>query len=501
VSSTKIFDFSANALDKAIEELVQADKYIRIAVFQIHSDEIFEALEQKLRDGVRIDILTLPYDSINEELRLEVTSRFEKLNKNGATLYFCKWNVGDPRTQTATGRWYSFHGKFIVTDKSAISLSANFTKSKEVDGVLIFKNDPEKVQEYNRKFEYLLELFVRETAGYDGTIRSKIMATGLPNVERVFDLPKRIETTTHVNHWIQHYPASLCHEDAPLENGLYIAPFDCRGRNFIEKVIANASEFSYISTETFTDDDIPGFLIKIKMRGVDVRVITGAASMDYQQKVGVMLRELLAQEIGIKTTESDLHAKLVITDKHLIVSSINLNQINLGFKYPTKQYWRGNTETIVVVNDRDIIQLAKDQFLQLYDTSKDIQSVLSEKIETLVGLTLNRTFGLSSKKEVKSLFARFIIKKEIEVKGLIVQIGKIVARLLRTYKRDMVEKDDFISALVLYYLSERKHDFNELNDKLKLLNEPFDLSNILGRLTLINFIEKAADYYKLKAGD
>ena len=79
------------------------------------------------------------------------------MEKNGAKLYFCKWNVGDPeRTSTAVGRWYSFHGKFIVTDKSAIALSANFTQSPEIDGLLIYRDEPEKINEFNEKFDELM---------------------------------------------------------------------------------------------------------------------------------------------------------------------------------------------------------------------------------------------------------------------------------------------------------------------------------------------------------
>ena len=58
----------------------------------------------------------------------------EALKAEGALLYFDKWNVGSPeRTTTATNRWYSFHGKFIVTDNCAIVLSANFLITPELD--------------------------------------------------------------------------------------------------------------------------------------------------------------------------------------------------------------------------------------------------------------------------------------------------------------------------------------------------------------------------------
>jgi len=150
----KTFEFSPTVITKIISELQDAEEYIRIAVFQIHNREVFNVLNDKLNEGVRVEIITLPYDSINEDIQAEVIDLLQNIEGNGAKLYFCKWNVGDPeRTNTAVGRWYSFHGKFIVTDKSAVSLSANFTQSQELDAVIVFKNEIAEVEDNPALFE------------------------------------------------------------------------------------------------------------------------------------------------------------------------------------------------------------------------------------------------------------------------------------------------------------------------------------------------------------
>lgn len=360
----KTFEFSPNVINTIIGELQDAEEYIRIALFQIHNREVFNVLNNKLGEGVRIEIITLPYDSINEDVQAEVTSMFQNIERNGARLHFCKWNVGDPeRTSTAVGRWYSFHGKFIVTDKSAIALSANFTQAEELDAAIIFKNEIDKIEEYNRKFDELIDIFITENQGYSGTIRQRI--ADLEDDSSLFELPRVIETETHSSHWIRHYPSALCPVDISVEDKLYLAPFDCRGRNFLMSLISAASDFAYISTESF---------------------------------VGNML------------------------------------------------------------------------------TSK---------------------FALRSRQEVKALFARLIIRKEIEVKKFVFDVGKITAALMRIFNRNIVERDDFLSALILYYLSERKHDFNELNEKLNLLNTEIDLRDLLARLSDKNLIEKTDDFYKI----
>lgn len=213
----KTFEFSYEVITKVLENLEEAEEFIKIAVFQIHLDSLFDLLEDKLNQGISVDILTLPYDSINESVSADVISRFENLINSGANIHLCKWNVGDPeRTSTAIGRWYSFHGKFIVTDKSAIALSANFTRTNELDAAVIIESEQTMIDQFNDKFDELIELFITEYEGFEGTLKNSVSETGLENIEDLFDLPAVIETTTHQNTWIKHYPSSLCPEDIEL---------------------------------------------------------------------------------------------------------------------------------------------------------------------------------------------------------------------------------------------------------------------------------------------
>ncbi|MGH9877221.1 MAG: phospholipase D family protein, partial [Nitrososphaerales archaeon] len=449
-------------------------------------------------EGLSVEVFTLPYDSINPDIRAQVMQHFQWLEKNGAKIYLCAWNVGDPeRTITAVGRWYSFHGKFIVTDESAIALSANFTMSRELDAIIIFKNDQKRIVEFNKKFDELIDLFITTYGDSQGSIRKNILETRVNDIESVFQLPRIIESTTHRQHWVRHYPSQLCPEKAVIEDRLYLIPFDARGRLLFEEILNEASDFIYISTESFTDPDFPKLLRRLRLEDIEIKIITGAKSMDYQERIQEMLREMLAQRIGLRTTTSDLHAKLIVTDKRVVISSINLNRMNLGF-HVTRKYWRGNTETVLVSSEPDVIKKARQQFLVNYDTGKEIGGVLAQKIENTVGRMLSSTFGLKSKREVKTLFARLIIMREIDVKRLVIEIGKIAAKLMKTYRRNTIEIDDFVSALVLYFLSERKQDYDELNVRLQVLNVNVNLDAILSGLINGGFIEKSDDFYKIK---
>jgi len=490
------FVFNFDVIPNVISEIDKAEKYIKIAIFQIHKKELFQKLEEKLDKGLRVELLTLPYDSINEDGRGEVISNFEKIIKKGAIVYFCKWNVGDPgRTTTAVGRWYSFHGKFIVTDKCAIALSANFLDEPELETALFLK-DENKIDEFNHVFEKLLELFVIRKNEHDGNIREKIIEIEENNSPKLFELPDNVDSK-HVNNWIQHYPVELCPEDSPIEDKLYITPFDCRGYNFFQKIMINSSEFVYICSESFTDEDFSNFLSCFRSKtNRDIKVICGTTSQDFSDRMNDMFYNLLAQNVECKTLEG-IHAKLIITDKVVVISSINLNKINLGFS-KTRKYWRENTETIYVNTNKELVNLAKTAYLDVFNKSDSVKNKLSEKLQNEVNKIFKTNFNLKTKSEVRQIFAKVILNNQLKVKDVTARITLLTSQLMKFYRRDTVEKEDFLKTLILYYLSERKQTSRELLDKLIELDSSINISSLLSNLTLSGLIEQEDDYLKIK---
>jgi phosphatidylserine/phosphatidylglycerophosphate/cardiolipin synthase-like enzyme len=501
----KTFEFSTNVVREVVKQLEAATEYIRIAIFQIHNSEVFKTLNRKLEEGVRVEIFTLPFDSINRDVRDEVEGALKGLVKNGAKIYLCKWNVGDPeRTTTAMGHWYSFHGKFIVTDKSAIALSANFTRGEELDAALSFKRDNGKINEFNSKFDELVELFVSNRAGYDGTIRQKITdaeaSLGRPNATALFEQPRVIETQTHKEHWIRHYPALLCPTNVNVEDRLYLTPFDCRGREILTSLLFSASRFAFLSTESFTDPDFALTLSRAKVtRKIDIRILANPDSMDYSDRNQKMFKDLLAHQILIRTTLGPLHGKILITDKYLAVGSINLNRINLGFSQ-TNIYWRENTETVLICSDKDIIADAKRQFSAKFENeSLEVEQALARKLEGYVTDLFKKHYDLNSRREVKVLFAKWMVKEEVQRNSLFLEVGSLTARIVSLLhnRRRTVGKQDFLMALTMYYLSERKHDFTQLQEKLRSLDPDANLKDIITTLVKSNLIEKEGDFYKI----
>jgi len=423
----KVFYFKQDVVPIIISEIEKANEFIKMAIFQIHDERIFKALEKRLPQ-IKIEIITLPYDSIHDKVHDKVVQRYTRIENQGAKIHFIRWNIGDTeRTTAAVGHWYSYHGKFIVTDKAAISLSANFTETSELDAILLFR-EQEKINEFSKRFDYLRIKFIEEKQGFFGTIREEILHYNYDRIinGEVFRLPKDITTKTHEKTWIRDYPPDMCPERFPQEDRLYIAPFDGTGRYIFNEIISNSNKFLFISTETFTDNEILNVLQNAKLKGVDIKILTGYESMDFPQRVQENLFALLSFGIEIRhlinensDSNANLHAKLLISENYLIISSINLNQISLGFK-PNNSggFWRENTETFYLCSDQEIINEAKSQFLEIFNNSKISRNVfegLAIKNKSKIGKLITGTYKFKSSNDAKLCLSK--IKLEIALKG------------------------------------------------------------------------------------
>ena len=485
------FLFGTNIIERVAQEIEGAKEYVRIAVFQIHNESIYDAIDHILTNGIDVEIFTLPYDSINEDIRDKVKDRVEKIKTNGAKVYFSKWGIGDPeRTTTAVGRWYSFHGKFLVTDNVAISLSANLTEEAELDAMLIYK-EQKNIREFNEKFLTLLTLFEK------GSIKNLVEQTGYDDKETLFLAPRTITESEVRSHWIRDYPSEMCKTITSIENKLYIAPFECKARDLWEAVISEASEFVYISTESFTDTATIPILITNSIQGKVLKILTGSESQDFNERIRELYPRLMANNIELRKPKQPLHAKLIITDKRLVVSSVNLNKMNLGYA-KKKALWRANTETITVETDPNIIRKAKADYDEVFNDSIQLLNYLSEK-ERDYAVSIFTVYGVKPDKNVKDLLSRVIVRSDIKLKRNLYQIGRYASILIKKFNKSkpIIETSDFLCAMVLYYLSDRKHTEPELKEKLSEIFSIIDNESIIEKLLQFKLIIKEEEFFKL----
>lgn len=491
------FTFDDTALEQVAVEVANAKEFIKIAVFQIHNNEIIDALDAALSRKVNVEIITLPYDSIHPEVRDNVMQKLKGLEKKGAVLHFCKWGVGDPsRTTTAVGRWYSFHGKFIVTDKCAIAISANLTNQKELDAVLVYK-ERDKIKSFSDKFEELKTLFIG-TGNKDAEVRHLIERSGYADWRELLEAPSGIQEEEVRKHWIRDYPVSILKKDTKITDGIYLTPFEFRARDLYEQVILSATKFAYVSTESFTDEDIVKVLIKAQLNGADVRVLTGGVSQDFQSRIRELYPEAASSGVQIRIPNADLHAKLVITEKALLVGSVNLNKMNLGTR-KNKELWRANTETAAICTDGSTIKKARDSYVKIFDQAKDVLEFLAEKEESGTR-DIFEVFdkGIKVKKDVRRMFARLIISNKVRSKKELYTIARYAYLIARNFaKRNVIEINDFVSAVVLNYLTESMKTTSQISKKVQEVNNDIKVNEILGFLTSNNLVAKDGDFYKI----
>lgn len=483
-------------MGKVLEEIRKAEKFIKIAMFQIHSNALFSLLNEKVKCNVKVEIITLPYTSVKERFRQNVKENFELLKSLGANVYFNKWNIGDPgRTTTAVEGWYSFHGKFIVTDKSAIILSANFTENPALDALLIYE-DHDRIQEFTQKFQELVDLFIVEKETNASTIYHKIKQVS--NDEKIFALPKKIDKK-HDGFWITDYPSQLCPSSFELKEGIYLAPFDFRARSMYSKMIEDAPTFAYISAETFTDSDFSNFLLNaIINKKIDIQIICGATSQDYQDRLKNQFIMLLAHGIKMRTSDADIHAKMILTDKALAITSVNLNKMSLGYS-KRKDHWRGNTETIFICKDQEILKKAKELFLEVFDNYIDMKDRLTESVSESVDNIFNNIYNIRFEdKQLSKEFARYLLKKELDLKKMMTEVAKITQKLSERFSINKIGKDLFVSALILYVLSKSGEQNNlQISSEIKEFDATINIDIILADLEDKRLIIRENDQYRI----
>jgi pentatricopeptide repeat protein len=118
--------------------LNEAEKFIKIVVFQLTSKSIVDLLIKKSDERLDIEVITLPEDSYAKvEDRDKIRMLYDSMISKGIELNLCDWEVGDPSlTDTSLSgemaegggsKWYSLHGKFIITDKCSLISSSNLS--------------------------------------------------------------------------------------------------------------------------------------------------------------------------------------------------------------------------------------------------------------------------------------------------------------------------------------------------------------------------------------
>ncbi|MBE0432248.1 hypothetical protein IBX73_02140, partial [candidate division WOR-3 bacterium] len=456
------------------EAINEASKFIDIVSFQFTSEEIIRLLIDKSNKGIKVRVVTLPEDSYGDiAKRQTISNLYKELSNRGIELNLCLWEVGVPeltetsmsgeQTEGGGNKWYSLHGKFVVTDKKALAVSTNFTDDNQLEVYLRYE-DPKIIESFRSKFNQINELFCSGQKPLPGSLYDQLPAPIQKELGSLYKISKRIN--------IKEYPPELA-PDTEIKRGMFLSPFEGKARTFFDRIINQAEKFICLSTERLFDDEVVKVLLnKAYTTDIPIKIITGHPRGVRQNPVKAekMVADLMAAGVDFSII-NDVHAKFWLTDKWICVGSANLGKMNLGFA-KTGNYWRANTETLWFDNDNKIINTAKEKYEEIFGSSKSGIIALSD-VGTKEGRAkdLFALFGFKSKKEAKILIARIETQFTVENRQNIIRIAKLSARLAEIENNTFITEEHVIMANILFYLRERKHDINEIKEKMAKIIE------------------------------
>jgi len=478
-----------------LESINNARKFLKIVSFQLTSLSVIKALEEASRRGVQVSVITLPPDSYAGD-RTVVSKLFDGLRSVGIDLSPCIWEVGEPRLTTTSlsgateggmgQKWYSLHSKFLVSDRSALISSSNCTNENRLECYLELR-DSGSMCEFENKFEYMKEMFIspkRETV--PGSLFCMLSASLQPEIQRKLEAERRL--------LVRDYPSNLC-PTGELKPGLMVSPFEGSARDILTKMIDLTEEFLFLSSERFFDEELTGHLLaRLRQKPITVKLLAGPPQ-DVRQapaKARAMVEKMLAAGCQYASPRN-IHAKLWVNEKWLVIGSPNLTKMNLGFS-PQGGQWRADTQVLYLRDDESLIQEAAAAFDRQFTSSRQGISVLAEvstKIQTV--RQRFRSVGLKCTKEAAVLVARLESYFAVEAVQRAEEISKLAIKLVHREKRKSVEDRHIAMAGILLLLTERRHEEKELVTKLSAALEATLIIDALRSLDAQHLVKKTKD--------
>lgn len=486
-----------------LEEIIKnSEKFLKIVTFRFFSEDFANILIKKAKSGVDVEVITTPADSVaKEEMRPQVERMYKTLRDKNVKLFTCSWEAGEPRlTSTSmSGRlaagigekWYSIHLQLIVNEKQALITSKNLTSDRNLD-IYFLNSTPQFVKLALDKFGKIKEIFFEPVKLKNITITGKIInfldEEILKETINLFDQSKRLN--------VKHYNLRKL-PDANLKNGIFICPFEGRLRDFLYKFIDSSNSFLYFFVETFFDEALVEKLEeKINaFPDIKIKIITSPPERIRQNrpKARNLINQVLSLGINVGYLP-DIQAKFWVSDKWLAVPSGDFNKMNLGHK-SGKNYWKADTQLILLDNDEDLVRSFKNLFEQYFEPI-DIGSISIKDVKSLF-VRLTKRHRMQSTDEAKNYVARLksslIIKTEKDTKYVI----DLAIRLAKFHGKRKVEGLFAIMAIILYYLQRREHKLQEIIEKLENVTDESKIKDAITRLQFQGFIMKSEDMYRV----
>lgn len=301
----------SNACKELVNTINSAQNTLDMAIYGYQEvPAITSALQNAKNRGVKIRFV---YDSY-------YTPEQNYYKDNQIIINLADKSISDKTTSQTTTNMI-MHNKFIIVDNKTVftgsmNISQTGLSGYDVNSIVII-HSKDVANLYTKEFEQML----------NGKFHKQKEKLNLPN--------KFILGSSEIE--------------------VYFSPKD-KAATRINQLIANAKNYIYIPAFLITHNEISNELIKAKQRGIDVRVIIDANSINTRNTKHTLLRQ---NGILLKTENyaGKLHAKtMIIDDEYLIIGSMNFS--NSGENK--------NDENTVIIKNSKLTKAHKDFFLYLW---------------------------------------------------------------------------------------------------------------------------------------
>ncbi len=485
-----------------LDTLNESKEFVKVLSFQLTSPQIAQILSDLAEKGVKVEVITLPPDSYKkEDERERISKLYEKMREKGTDLFLCDWEVGDPSlTDTSLSgslaegggaKWYSLHGKFIVTEQCALACSANLTEEVQLEAFLRLK-DQEAIDNFSSKFDQMKRIFVKPASTnpeVGGIIFDELDQASREIVNQGLRSGRKL---------VKEYLPNLSPR-TPLKKGLFIAPFDGQARHYLEQLVAEAEEYVLIASERFFDDQLVDELRKKAVTTkCQIKILAGPPRGVRQNptKARLMAAELLAAGVEFHVL-NDIHAKMWVSDQWLMIGSPNLTKMNLGF-YKRKEHWRANTETLFFSEDKNLIEQAKRGYDEVFAQANPVLQEMADESRNLKeARMLFELFGARSRKDARTALSRIEITMRIGSKTNLITIARMASRLSNTMKDKYVEARHVTMALIMFFLQQRRHTTSDLKERLASYVDNESISTAVHNLLQLEYVLESEGTYMI----
>lgn len=495
----KTFTFSESK-KIIVKKISEAQEFIKIVSFQLTNKEILELIIKKQNQGVEVDILTLPPDSFsNVDQRGKLKQMFEQLKSSGVRILENKWEVGDTSLTSTSqsgdikagggSKWYSLHGKFLVTEKCALVTSSNLDEENNLEVFLSYEED-NVIEEFCSEFGFLQEYFIKqETEEVPGSFFEELPPNKQENISSSYSSMERLN--------IEEYPSELLEQDFVFEQGLVITPFEAKARNILNKIIENSEDFLYLVSENLYDEGVVSKLGR-EISGVDLdtKILTGPPSNIRQNinKAREMYRKVASFGADVRSLDQ-IHCKLWMNEKWMVVGSVNLTKMSLGFG--KNDGWRANTETLYLERTSEI-KNAKSSILDIFSRANSLLEVISSASSShRDAKQYFDYFDHYSRTTAKKAFGKIKTNLSLDHKKTLLKIAEFAAKLAKEEDETYINEPHVIMGGVLQKLKQRSLTMEELKASFQNIFKEDKMIKAINNLQDKNYIKQNKERYEI----